>query len=572
MRKKIIAMLVSALCLTTVLTGCGSKGGLKSQQSSNESCVINVEGNAGTSVEPLVWVELDQLTTHSKMRRNWDDALGIIKFDVGSKNGVIYSDLEGNWTGNNTLYNAFRNKTFVEDYWDNASKRSELAGYAQEEFSDLNNEDRGIIGGLNAYFNLIYSCDDGSSGLGWNATRAEAMGIIARADTPVSDLSVDEAFENAVGSGNTWNVYSQLCAEDSWLNYEDGSLNSDNYNGFITKAELAYMIIHRYMPIEFDLSSKTLADKQGFTSLNKKTGQREYGYAWEAYVLEYSIENQKDGLTTELQQSLDKAAQLGIITGSDEWYKPVTRYDVINALVKTYKVLANNTGFDVAVRNGANTGEVLFESADLESLQEEIDRLNEEQLISAVSEEEELPDVDITDTDTMLEVYGDEFDLTDEEYEEAKSALEGFTIEECDKYMVVNSNVNVRVGPSTEFRVVSSLAYKNVMHVTGRCAETGWYRIATKEGKIAYVCGAYMTDISDDSSSESTGTTSKVSAEEAQELRGDYEGKKAGEVSDSEDSSESGDSELDITDSESIDSESLDDLGEQTTESAEETD
>lgn len=518
--------------MSTLLTACNSEAkALVEQMNSGADCTITVTGTASSESEPLEWIELDQLQTHSSLRRNFDDAFGIVRFDVGSKNGVMYSDLDGNWTGNNTLYNAFKNRTFVEDYWNNGKVKSTLAEYAREEFSDVNSDDVAVVAGMNAYYNIIPSAADGTSGLSANATRAEAMGAIFRADTPVESVEANAEFATAVGDSE-WNIYAQDLASYSWLDYTNGSLNSDNYNGFITKAEFVYMLMNRYFPDEMNsaianISGKTVAEKQGFISTDKETGNVTYGHAWQAYVLQYGLSNEKAELQEQLSAALQLANSKGIVQSTSDWRNPIMKYDVVNMLIKTYEVMGESSGYSVAVRNGANSGEQLFESSDLAEMQEQINQLNEEALQAALDnnpdsaniQEEE---VDVTDTDDMLEVYGDEFNLTTEEYQEAISALEGFTIEECDKYMVVNSSVNVRVGPSTEFRVVTSLAYKQIVHVTGRCAETGWYRIATPEGKIAYVCGAYMTDIVEDSTeSGSTGNITTVTAEEAAELAGE---------------------------------------------------
>lgn len=532
MRKRPLGLLLAGvMVMSTLLTACNSEAkALVEQMNSGADCTITVTGTASSESEPLEWIELDQLQTHSSLRRNFDDAFGIVRFDVGSKNGVMYSDLDGNWTGNNTLYNAFKNRTFVEDYWNNGKVKSTLAEYAREEFSDVNSDDVAVIAGMNAYYNIIPSATDGTSGLSANATRAEAMGAIFRADTPVESVEANAEFAAAVGDSE-WNTYAQDLASYSWLDYTNGSLNSDNYNGFITKAEFVYMLMNRYFPDEMNsaianISGKTVAEKQGFISTDKETGNVTYGHAWQAYVLQYGLSNEKAELQEQLSAALQLASSKGIVQSTSDWRNPIMKYDVVNMLIKTYEVMGESSGYSVAVRNGANSGEQLFESSDLAEMQEQINQLNEEALQAALDNNPDSAniqeEVDVTDTDDMLEVYGDEFNLTTEEYQEAISALEGFTIEECDKYMVVNSSVNVRVGPSTEFRVVTSLAYKQIVHVTGRCAETGWYRIATPEGKIAYVCGAYMTDIVEDSTeSGSTGNVTTVTAEEAAELAGE---------------------------------------------------
>lgn len=558
---KVTSLILSTAMIAGALVGCGGEAKqMKAAMDSGESATVTMEGKAGDNYEELTWMELDQLRTHNDIRRGVDDVFGVITFDVGSKNGMIYADSEGNWNGNSTLYQAFRNKTFAETYSDHKTLK-QITEAARKEFSDATAEDIGSVMGMNAYFNVLPSGTDGTSALGFSATRAEAMGAIFRADTPVEVVEPNAEFAAAVGD-DEWNIYAQNLDSYSWLTTEDGSLSSENYTGFISKVEYIYMLMNRYFPEQLagikggelgDAKSEDIAKKAGFSS---KDGSK--GHAWRSYVLEYMLKHPDDGVQTELFNALVLANKLGIINSVTGWSDPVSRFGVVNLLIKTYQAMGNSQGYDVAVQNGMNAGDKLEESADLLALQEEINRLNAEKLANSISshddtvshvgdvtgpqvvnetETEQMIEepVDVTDTDAMLDVYGDEFNLTDEEYEEAKSVLAGFTIEECDKYMVVNSSVNVRVGPSTEFRVVTSLAYKQIMHVTGRCAETGWYRIATAEGKIAYVCGAYMTDIAtDEPEPETTAKTTTISKEEAEQLKGAYEGKAAGDTSNNE--------------------------------------
>lgn len=495
--KKLFALLLCiVMCISMV--GCGADSELLTAMNEQKDIVISVTSDATiTEKEPFAWVELDQLTTHSGLRTDWDNTLNTTVFDMGSKNGMLYVDLEGNWTGNNTLYNVFRNKKFIENVWKEHKIKSELAQAGLKEYGDSEDESTGIMEGINGYFNLLPSSKDGSSGLDEPITRAQALSVIYRADTPVTYLEEDEEFNAKMGE-NIDNIYAKEVLDLSYIKADNGGLSADNYKGFISKGEAVYMIIQRYFKDEMkNVTGKEvtftnfknggdIAKKQKFVTTNKDTGETTYGHAYQAYVLEYGIQNNM--VDDEMAKALCLAESKGIIDTDFNFSEPTLGINMIQYLVRAYEAIYNEQGYITNADSGANLGTHIAEVETEEEEEEE-----EQEIVSIGSlTSEELPDV--TDTDDMLKIYGDEFDLSDEEYEEAKSVLEGFTIEECDKWMVVNSNVNVRVGPSTEFRVVSSLAYNVKVHITGRCKETGWYRIAANK-KIAYVCGAYMDDI-----------------------------------------------------------------------------
>lgn len=514
MKNRIAIKLILATLLVTSLTGCSStkKEMLQSMQN-NQSIKISTEEPVLVDKEKLDWIELDQLQTHKSLRNTWDDTLNIVKFDRGSKNGVLFVDLNGNWTGNNTMLNVFRNKAFIKNYWDDSKVKSKLAQSAMDEFKDITNESTGLIASTNAYFNILQGNTDGTSGLMNKLTRAEVMSAIYRADTPVVFQEEQSEFTTAVGESE-YNLYAQNVVSQSYLDYTNGSLNTDNYNSVMTRAEAIYIIVQRYFSdlyntvsikeISFNdcKNAGDIARKNKFIQVvDKKTNEEIPGYAYQAYELEYALQNLKDGAPETLYKALVVANKLGIIDSNTRWNEGVTGGELINFLIKAYTSINQQQDFAVNAKQGENTGNSLWTKPEIETA--------EEPETEIIEEPKEEPEVDIADTDNMLEVYGDEFELTDEEYEEAKSVLDGFTIEDCDKWMLVNSNVNVRVGPSTEFRVVSSLAYKVKVHVTGRCEETGWYRIAANK-KIAYVCGAYLSDLPQDETTKEFETTKEL--------------------------------------------------------------
>lgn len=79
----------------------------------------------------------------------------------------------------------------------------------------------------------------------------------------------------------------------------------------------------------------------------------------------------------------------------------------------------------------------------------------------------------------------------------------GYTYTEMNETMYAKNSVNVRSLPSTDGEKLGSLKKNNEVTVTGRCKETGWYRITYGDGE-AFVSDKY---ISGERSLETTGAT-----------------------------------------------------------------
>jgi uncharacterized protein YgiM (DUF1202 family) len=54
--------------------------------------------------------------------------------------------------------------------------------------------------------------------------------------------------------------------------------------------------------------------------------------------------------------------------------------------------------------------------------------------------------------------------------------------------------LNVRIGPSTDYKIKKSVPKGTKVHIVGICIENGWYRVIA-DGKISYQCGVYFSDI-----------------------------------------------------------------------------
>lgn len=492
MSKRHISLAVLLCLVVTSFTGCASiKTGMQDAANQNKEVILSVaEEPTLTERKELTWVELDQLSSFKNIRKVWDDKMNIYKFDSNSKNGVMFVELDGSWAGNNTLYNIFQNKTFVKDYYGDGKIQSALAQAAMAEFDDVKGEAPGIAASVNAYFNIIPTNTDGTSGMENYLTRAEAMAAIYRADTPVTLNEVPEDFVNVVGE-NVFNEYAFNLADYSYLDYKNGSLNSTAYNDTITRAEVVYMIVKRYFPEEMESVNLTnqFNDCVNAGNLVDKIGIKDK-HAWQAYTLEYSLQNPSEGLDEELYKAMVVAKNRGIITSNTRWNSGIRGGEMIIFLINTYQSINRADGFKVTANSGSNAGSSLYVKN--EPVVEE-KPVGTEQVIE-IGGSHKLSD--LADIDDLIAAYGDEIDMTPEEIEEAKLIGDQFTIEEYDTYLTVDHcrALNVRTGPSTDYRIIKCVKKGTIVHVVGVCAENGWYRVIA-DGKISYQCGVYFSEI-----------------------------------------------------------------------------
>lgn len=488
------ATVLLTMSLSLLLSGCSSlTTEMQEAMDNNQDIELSIAENSNDITRNYYeWTELDQLKTFDSIRDTWDDVLQITKFDINSKNGCIFIDTNSNWAGNNTLYNAFQNKVFVETYWQDGKIRSALAEPAIEEFSDIENEATGLVASVNAYFNLVPVNEDKTSGLFNYLTRAEAMAAIYKGDTPVILNEEQADFKEAVGENN-YNTLAQEVNQFSYLQYEDGALNKYTYNSTMTRAEAVYILVQKYFKEEYDSMDKpdgsfTDCKNAGdIATKNEFTGKHSY----RTYELEYVLQNSKKGAPESLYKALCIAQRHNIISNETRWNLGINGGELINMLINTYSAISNEQGYAVDAKNGLNPGAMVAEIDN--DKKEKKPKKKEEQTIGEVAVHKLS---DLADIDDLIKTYGNEISMTEEEINEAKQSAEGFTIEEYDAYMKVDfcDYLNVRVGPSTDYRIIKSVPKETKVHIVGRCQENGWYRVIA-DGKITYQCGVYFSEL-----------------------------------------------------------------------------
>ena len=459
MRTKVLSLIVIS---TIILNGCGKvvdefKEELDTARANKTKIAISFnEGLERVDRESNEWIELDQLKNREAIRETIDKEVGTVKFDRNSKNGILYVDSELNWTGNNTMYNAFMNKAFTEEKWFNSEFKNTIGEKASQEYSDIDNSKSGVIAAVNSYWNIIPDKENGESGLGSIMTRGEAMSAIARADTPVEFVDSTE-FEKSVGKDKYSNTAS-LVEKDSYLRTEDGGLNYSTYNEAITRGELAYIIASRYYGFKGDEKGR-------------------------AYNLEYYV--QTEGIAPEdIGKAILELQSKGLIDENFNWMQPVQGGYLITMLIDTYVNLYRSKGLKLNAKLGGNVG---VRSTDIEP------ENTDEETVDEISDVKIDKIKDVTNIDTLLATYGNEINMTEEELAEIRKNSEGWTFKKADKVMEVAfcNNLNVRTGPSTDYRIIKTVPAGTKAHIVAICKENGWYRIIA-DGKIVYQSGVYF--------------------------------------------------------------------------------
>lgn len=413
--KRMLAALMACTILVTGITGCKRSElieSMKGSMSANTDIQLSVEQSVTAKErEALTWVPVDQLKTYPEIRDVVDDKLNIIKFGQGSKNGSIFIDTEGNWTGNTTLFYAFNNKEFVKNYWENNKVKSAIAAKAVEQFSDIKGESNGIYAAINAYYNIMPANADGTSGLTNYISRKEAMTALYRADTPVTELEENSAYNEKFGE-DACNKYACNVENCSYLQTSNNSLNKYTYNAAITKAEAVYMIVNRYFKDEYD---KISADGPSPFTDCKNAGdilanyEMEKGYSWQTYSLEISLQNKEDGVSEDLYKALLVGYKHGIIGNTTNWFKGVAEGDFLIMLVKTYNSMFNDSNYPVNAKTGYNEGNTIKDET-VETEEEVLEGFEKETVEEPNTDEEILED-NVSEDSTSTAEVGETYDI-----------------------------------------------------------------------------------------------------------------------------------------------------------------
>ena len=277
----------------------------------------------------ISWTPVGELTDHAELRASIDKYLGVTG-EGKSKQGSLYTNIKGKNDYNN-VFSVAMNNSAVEKALN--TNKNFIANAACNSYTDLDidDEEKCVNMALNAYFNLLPDGTEANADA--SLTRAQFMAMVMRADTPVTEIQTDTAFEKSVGQSE-YNKYAQSVNKDSYL-----TLNNQLYNSSMTRAEAVYTIVSRYY---------TDSLKNASSSASCYTDAKDGGAVAKsdrASALNNSISNPDSGMDRELYKSLCVAKEKNLLTSArSRWDEAITKNEAIALLrsVYTHKLVECN--------------------------------------------------------------------------------------------------------------------------------------------------------------------------------------------------------------------------------------
>lgn len=248
MKAKTLRIVLPMLTAVLLLGGCGQAN--TTQQDIldllNTSDTITIQLSSedtedGTQYK-VDWIQLGDMTSSKELRAVMDEQFKITG-NTGNKNGMFYVNEKGENTQNNTLSVALRNRAFTT-ILNNADDLESINYTLAGNYSDIDIEDeRAIYAAISDYFELLNASESGESNIEDSLSRAEAMSLVFRAVTPVSEIEENSAFDSAVGQSD-YNAFANQEDGNVFISTADGSLNETTYTQNMTKAEYIYLVMN----------------------------------------------------------------------------------------------------------------------------------------------------------------------------------------------------------------------------------------------------------------------------------------------------------------------------------------
>ena len=447
----------------------------------------------------LDWIRLDQLTTYDTFRKQLDDIMQITSFGNGSKNGICYINLEGQQEGNNTLYNAMMNRKFIANFLENDTATLKTQQIMDSVYVDTDESDY-MAAAINAYWNLLPDAAPNYFNGGSTLTRIEAMTLLARANTPVTEDIGDSTFETQVGNVK-YSEFASLVADDSYLTLADKSLNDKTANGTITRGEYIYMVISNIFGSDRIASAdtkkaqfndcKSAGDIASQQKLSEEDTSKDY---YDSAELKFTLDNPDSGCPDKMFQALVTAQELGIISSDTRWDEGLTKSEAIQLYLDTLQAYTKQKGYPID--QTAGTGDTSGTVVEQQKPVEQGDPSNGTDMggmdnIGGMSDDE----VQAEAIDSVTGIEAADFEIV--------------PIDDTTMYCTSNS-ANIRKGPNTEYDKVGTLSHAQGIVVNGKVetADSTWYVIKTENSDdIQMVSGSLLSTTKPQQTTKPSGNT-----------------------------------------------------------------
>lgn len=481
MKAKKLRIVLPMLTAIMILGGCG-------QTNTTQQDILNMLNTSDTITIQLStedtedgtqykvdWIKLGDMTSSKELRAVMDEQFKITG-NTGNKNGMFYVNEKGENTQNNTLSVALRNRAFTT-ILNNADDLESINYSLAGNYSDIDVEDeRAIYAAISDYFELLNAGENGESNIEDSLSRAEAMSLVFRAVTPVSEIEENSAFDSAVGE-NDYNAFANKEDKNVFISTSDGSLNETTYLQNMTKAEYIYLVMNEVFGNQavqsVDTSTKIddLANAGDLRADEKLSGKQQLSSA----IIKEFVSN-----PSKIDESLYKAIVLANekgISDTNSMDSAITKGEAVEILCKAlmqnssieefnYNMGSVNTGYEYAEPESVET----IESAEAELSEEEIAYINSD---------------DYNTTEEVTEPVNEQPEQTVADYE----------VEPITATMYATQSVNVRQEPTVDSSKVGSKSYAEKVDIIGKVTSYKgesclWYQLS--DG--TFVSGNYLTD------------------------------------------------------------------------------
>ena len=482
MKAKKLRIVLPMLTAIMILGGCG-------QANTTQQDILNMLNTSDTvTIELTVekdenegykysvdWIQLGDMTSSKELRAVMDEQFKITG-NTGNKNGMFYVNEKGENTQNNTLSVALRNRAFTT-ILNNADDLESINYSLAGNYSDIDIEDeRAIYAAISDYFELLNAGENGESNIEDSLSRAEAMSLVFRAVTPVSEIEENSAFDSAVGQSD-YNAFANQEDENVFISTADGSLNETTYIQNMTKAEYIYLVMNEVF------GNQAVQSVDASTKIDDLTSAGDLRYSEElvdrqqvsSAIIKEFVSN-----PSKIDESLYKAIVLANekgISNTENMDSAITKGEAVEILCKAlmqnssieefnYNMGSVNTDYEYAEPESVET----IESTEAELTEEEIAYINSD------------------DYNTAEEV-------TEPVTEEPEQVVADYEVEPMTATMYATQSVNVRQEPTVDSSKVGSKSYAEKVDITGKVTSYKgesclWYQLS--DG--TFVSGNYLTD------------------------------------------------------------------------------
>ena len=490
MKAKKLRIVLPMLTAIMILGGCG-------QANTTQQDILNMLNTSDTITIQLStedtedgtqykvdWIQLGDMTSSKELRAVMDEQFKITG-NTGNKNGMFYVNEKGENTQNNTLSVALRNRAFTA-ILNNADDLESINYALAGNYSDIDIEDeRAIYAAISDYFELLNASENGESNIEDSLSRAEAMSLVFRAVTLVSEIKENSAFDSAVGQSD-YNAFANKEDGNAFVNTSDGSLNETTYLQNMTKAEYIYLVMNEVFgnqAVQSVVSSVELIGLKNDGNLRYSEELVDRQQVSSAIIK--SFVNNPSKIDESLYKAIVLANEKGI-SNTDNMDSAITKGEAVEILCKALMQNQNIEEFNYNMGSVNTDYEYAEPTETTES--EEISGNGTGDVYEPTEEDTQIED----EASQAIEEAAKADEQLQSEAGQTTSEESNYTITPMIATLYAQQAVNLRQGPGTNYDKTGSLSTNQSVEVTGYVETSNgqWYQLSDGD----FVSSKYLKD------------------------------------------------------------------------------